>query len=68
MYNSFSRRLSAVVCAEREGWEPNVTLHVLLDMYILSGPIKPGMAKDKRIMSFDTAVQHEVQKRAAKGA
>lgn len=49
------------------GWEPQVTLHVTLEMYI-SIYVKPGMSKDKSIIGFDTAVEHEVQKHAAKGA
>jgi RHS repeat-associated protein len=50
------------------GWEPHVTLQVSVEMYIYNGPIRPGMAHDRSIHDFDTAVEHELQKHLQKGA
>jgi RHS repeat-associated protein len=49
------------------GWEPHVTLHVSLEMYVLNGPIMPGMAHDRSIHGFDSAVDHELNKHVRKG-
>jgi RHS repeat-associated protein len=54
-------------CGGGPGWEPHVTLHVALEMYVLNGPIYPGMAHDRSIHNFDTAVQHELNKHVSKG-
>jgi RHS repeat-associated protein len=65
--NFLGASLDCVCGCGGSGWEPHVTLHVSLEMYVLNGPIRPGMAHDPLIHSFNSAVDHELNKHVMKG-